>query len=358
MINVTKTFLPPIEEYTAILKEAWNASWLTNRGVLVKRLEEDLKVLLGVRHVLALSNGTLPLHLAIRALDVQGEVITTPFTYIATTSSIIWERCKPVFVDIDAATLTIDAEKIEAAITPETGAILATHVYGNPCDVKKIQEIANRRNLKVIYDAAHCFNVAYEGQSIFSYGDISTCSFHATKLFHTGEGGALFCNASKMEDRCFSLHNFGHEGQEAFSELGTNAKMSELQAAVGLSVLPYMDTVIEDRKIIVESYRESLRNLPLRFLEIRAGTTWNYSYFPVIFESESSLLLVKEKLESASIYPRRYFYPSLNTLDFTSGEVCEISENIARSVLCLPLYSGLTPEELNEIVRVIQGVFV
>ncbi len=227
---------------------AWERGWITNRGILVKELEEKLKEYLKVPHILATTNGTLPLQIAIKALNLKGEIITTPFSYVATTSSIVWEGCKPVFVDIHPEYLTIDEEKIEEAITENTSAILATHVFGNPCDVEKIEEIAKKYNLKVIYDAAHCFGVEYKGRSIFDYGDISTCSFHATKLFHTGEGGALFTKDEELMHKLFYHHNFGHKGQEDFYGLGINAKMSELQAAMGLAVFPYLEEIMAGRR--------------------------------------------------------------------------------------------------------------
>src|SRR5690242_2197737 len=248
MINVTKTFLPPQEEYNAILKRAWDKGWMTNRGELVKELEEKLKDYLGVKNIIATTNGTLPLQIAIKALGLKGEIITTPFSYVATTSSIVWEGCQPVFVDIDPGYLTIDENKIEAAITEKTSAILATHVFGNPCNIDAIDAIAKKHKLKVIYDAAHCFGVKYKGQSIFKYGDVSTCSFHATKLFHTGEGGAMFTNDEELHHKLFYHHNFGHKGQLDFYGLGINAKMSEMQAAMGLAILPYINEIIASRE--------------------------------------------------------------------------------------------------------------
>ena len=239
MIPVTKTFLPPQEEYQQILSRAWEKGWITNRGILVKELEEKLKSYLNVPNIIATTNGTLPLQIALKALGLKGEIITTPFSYVATTASIVWEDCTPVFVDIHPEYLTIDETRIEAAITSKTTAILATHVFGNPCEVEVIEAIAKKHDLKVIYDAAHCFGVKYKGKSIFRYGDVSTCSFHATKLFHTGEGGAIFTEMNNYMHKLFYTHNFGHKGQEDFEGLGINAKMSELQAAMGLAVFPY-----------------------------------------------------------------------------------------------------------------------
>ena len=351
MINVTKTFLPPQQEYGAILKRAWDAGWITNRGVLVQELENKLKAYLQVPNIIATTNGTLPLQIAIKALGLTGEIITTPFSYVATTSSIVWEGCKPVFVDIHPEYLTIDETKIEAAITLKTTAILATHVFGNPCAIEEIEAIAKKHNLKVIYDAAHCFGVTYKGESIFNYGDISTCSFHATKLFHTGEGGALFCNDKELFHKLFYHHNFGHKGQEDFEGLGVNAKISELQAAMGLAVLPYIDTIIKDRQKVVQIYKDGLSQF--QFIKIREHTRWNHSYFSIIFNSEKELLKVQKSLNDNDIFPRRYFYPSLNTLPYVVNQVTPISESLSKRILCLPLYDSLNENDQQKIIKII-----
>ncbi|MGY0392965.1 DegT/DnrJ/EryC1/StrS family aminotransferase [Bizionia sp. KMM 8389] len=353
MINVTKTFLPPQAEYQAILKQAWDTGWMTNRGVLVKELEGKLQTYLGTPNIIAMTNGTLPLQIAIKALGLQGEIITTPFSYVATTSSIVWEGCTPVFVDIHPDYLTIDETKIEAAITNKTTAILATHVFGNPCNIETIDSIAEKYNLKVIYDAAHCFGVTYKGQSIFNYGDVSTCSFHATKLFHTGEGGALFCKPQYFETM-FSHHNFGHDGPEAFQGLGINAKMSEPQASMGLAVFNHLEAIFDSRKKVVEYYKRLLGNTSLKQLQLREGTEWNYHYFPVIFKTENQLLQVVQALETQSILPRRYFYPSLNIINYVNGKEMPISESISKRVLCLPLYVGLKTEEIDTIITILK----
>ncbi|HLT53960.1 MAG TPA: DegT/DnrJ/EryC1/StrS family aminotransferase [Flavobacteriaceae bacterium] len=353
MITVTKTFLPPQAEYQAILKQAWDTGWMTNRGILVQELETALKTYLQVPNLIAMTNGTLPLQIAIKALGLTGEIITTPFSYVATTSSIVWEGCTPVFVDIHSDYLTIDATKIEAAITPSTSAILATHVFGNPCDVEAIEAIAMKHSLKVIYDGAHGFGVAYKGQSLFNYGDVSTCSFHATKLFHTGEGGALFCKPSYFE-RMFYHHNFGHDGPEAFYGLGINAKMSEPQAAMGLAVLPYIESILKERKAIVEAYNLAFQDSDLQLLKLRPETEWNYSYFPVVFKDETQLLQVQQALNKENIFPRRYFYPSLDRLPYVNDYVCDISRSIASRILCLPLYVGLEEKALNKIINIVK----
>jgi dTDP-4-amino-4,6-dideoxygalactose transaminase len=269
MIVVVKSFLPPIEEYTAQVQRAYNNHWLTNRGELVKELEQKLidYLQLSESKILITNNGTIPIQIALKLLGKDGEIITTPFSYVATTASIVWENCTPVFVDIHPEYLTIDESKIEAAITDKTTCILATHVFGNPCHIEEIERIATKYNLNVIYDAAHCFGVQYKGKSIFEYGDVSTCSFHATKLFHTGEGGAVFCKDPDLFQKFFYSHNFGHNGPLDFHGLGINAKVSELQAAMGLAVLPYMEHILSERKKVVDLYDKTLDFFTLTEIE-------------------------------------------------------------------------------------------
>lgn len=353
MINVTKTFLPSIAAYQSYLNRAWEKVWLTNRGELTLELEHKIKETYHINNIIITNNGTIPLQIALKLLGNQGEIITTPFSYVATTSAIIWENCKPVFVDIHPEYLSIDESKIEAAITSKTTAILATHVFGNPCDVEAIEKIAKKYNLAVIYDAAHCFGVTYKNNSIFNFGDVSTCSFHATKIFHTGEGGAMFCNDESLYHKLYYSHNFGHNGPLDFHGLGINAKISELQSAMGLAVFDHLEHIFKERKKVVDFYLNNLDFTALSTMKIRENTLWNYSYFPVIFNSEEDLLQVQQKLNEAEIYPRRYFYPSLNTIDFVNGEAMPISESIASRILCLPLYVGLTEEELQLIVTLI-----
>lgn len=353
MINVTKTYFPPIEEYTTQVSRVWKNQWLTNRGQLLLELEEKLRDRLNVSNLIIMNNGTIPIQIALHTLADRGEVITTPFSYIATTSSILWEHCTPIFVDIDAEYLTIDENKIEKAITPKTTAILATHVFGNPCAIEKIAEIAAKYNLKVIYDAAHAFGVKYNGKSIFDYGDVSTCSFHATKLFHTGEGGAVFCNNQEIFDKLFYSHNFGHNGPLEFHGLGINGKISELQAAMGLAVLPHMDYILESRAKVVELYNSKLDLNKVRLIKIRENTEWNYSYYPVIFKNEEILINTQKILNDNNIFPRRYFYPSLNTIPFVEGSSMPISEKIASRILCLPLYADLEENSVLEIIKLI-----
>jgi len=355
MIPVTQTFLPPQEEFQAILREAWQAGWMTNRGTLVKRLEAQLQDYLGIAPPIATTNGTLPLQIALNLFGKGGEIITTPFSYVATTSSIIWQGCTPVFVDIHPDYFTIDETQIEAAITPRTTAILATHVYGNPCAVEEIEAIAKKHNLKVIYDAAHCFGVSYKGQSMFNFGDVSTCSFHATKLFHTGEGGMMVCPDTETYHQLFYRHNFGHKNQLEFHGLGINAKMSELQAAMGLAVLPYVASLIAARKKVVERYDTHLDFTRLRRLTLRPGTVWNYSYYPVVFESETALLQAEKALNNQQIYPRRYFYPGLHRLPYVQAQKLPVCDAVYKSVLCLPVYHEIETTLIHLICQTINS---
>ncbi|HLT32237.1 MAG TPA: DegT/DnrJ/EryC1/StrS family aminotransferase [Aquaticitalea sp.] len=353
-INVTKVFLPNQQEYHKILQVSWDKSWITNRGDLVLELEQKMKQKFRLEHVLLTTNGTLPLQIALKALRLTGEVITTPFSYVATTSSIVWEGLTPVFADIEADSFTIDPLKIEEKITPRTSAILATHVFGNPCDVLAIERLAKKYNLRIIYDAAHSFGVEYHDTSIFEYGDISTCSFHATKIFHTGEGGAFFTKSNKLYETLYHHHNFGHHGPEKFHGLGINAKMSELQAAMGLAVWPYLDAIFSRRKFLYERYLNGL-SPDLGFQEIRPGTVYNYSYFPVVFKSEAQLLRTQAVLNQNHIVPRRYFYPSLNTLPYVAPIDVPIAESLSERILCLPLYFDLTDAQVDLICNLINN---
>lgn len=357
MIPVTKPFLPPIQEYEKYLQGIWSRNWLTNNGPLVNDLELSLKEFLDVKHLLFVTNGTIAIQLAIKALGLKGKIITTPFSYVATTSSIVWEGCEPVFVDIEPDTCNIDPRKIEAAITPETCAILATHVYGNPCDVLAIDEIAKRRNLKVIYDGAHAFGVKLNGKSIFEYGDISTCSFHATKLFHTVEGGSVVTKDPDLLKRLAYLRNFGHDGPERFAELGINGKNSEFHAAMGLVNLKYVGQIIETRKNLTAQYDKFLPTFQGVKPTIASDVAYNYAYYPVIFNSEKLLIKVVETLNQNWIHPRRYFFPSLEDLPYIHQKShCEVAQTIAKRALCLPLFDTLTSEEISMIFRIILRV--
>lgn len=355
MINVTKTFLPPKEEYDRILEEIWRSNQIANGGKLHLELRKNLKRRLEIDHIVLTANGTLPLQIGLNLLGNEGEVITTPFSYVATTSSIVWEKCTPVFVDINPDYLTIDEKKIEEAITPRTSLILATHVFGNPCNVEVIERIAKKHSLKVIYDAAHCFGVKYKNRSIFNYGDLSTCSFHATKLFHTGEGGAMMTQDKTLYEQLFYRHNFGHAGELDYHGLGINAKMSELQAGMGLTVLPHVDSIIANHKQVSEWYDFYLKFKGYSKPTVREFTEWNYSYYPVIFESFQLRLKIQKKLNENGVFPRRYFYPSLNKLPYVTAGEMEISELMAERIMCLPLAFDLKEKDVKRISKIINS---
>ncbi|MEM8520381.1 DegT/DnrJ/EryC1/StrS family aminotransferase [Flavobacterium sp. PL12] len=354
MIPVTKPFLPPIEEYQKYLIGIWSRQWLTNMGPLASDLEIKLKEYLGLKHLLFVTNGTVALQMAIKALDLKGEIITTPFSFVATTSSIVWEGCTPVFVDIDKDSLNIDTSKIEASITEKTTAILATHVYGNPCDVVAIEKIANKHKLKVIYDGAHAFGVQINGKSIFEYGDISTCSLHATKLYHSGEGGLVIAKDPAVLKKLAYIRNFGFNGPENFVELGINGKNSEFHAAMGLTNFFYIQSIHDKRKELTDYYNEKLETLRAKRPIWHKEGTLNYAYYPLVFESEKLMLNCMEGLKGHEIFTRRYFYPSLaNTLPYLEKKDFEVTDDIATRVMCLPLYVDLTLEEVNLICRLL-----
>jgi dTDP-4-amino-4,6-dideoxygalactose transaminase len=302
---------------------------------------------MGVKHLFFVSNGTIALQIAIKALDLHGEIITTPFSYVATTSSIIWEGCTPVFVDIDSETLCINPDLIENAITPRTTAILATHIYGYCCDVEEIQLIAKRHKLKVIYDAAHAFGVKYKGNSLVQYGDISTLSFHGTKIFHTCEGGAIATNDDEVAHRIAYMRNFGHKNQEELWGLGINGKNSEFHAAMGLCILPRIAEIIASNHVISDLYDDLLKGSLLTRPVLAPKTDYNYAYYAVLFESQKALLKVNTVLNDNKIFPRRYFYPALNTLPYIHPISMPVTDDISKRVLCLPLSLELTTEEIE-----------
>lgn len=353
MINVTKPFLPPLEIYQKYIAEIFERNVLTNNGPLVQQLEKELREFLGVKHLFFVNNGTIALQIAIKALDLKGEVITTPFSYVATTNCIIWEGCKPVFADINKTDFNINPEKIEALITKDTSAIMATHVYGNPCDVEKLEAICKKHNLKLIYDGAHAFGAEYKGKQVLSYGDVATCSFHATKLFHTGEGGAIITNDDELAERIMLYRQFGHIGDEYYS-IGVNGKSSDIHAAMGLANLPYVEEIIQKRKLLSDQYDADLKNVAVTMPVAISGTTRNYAYYPVVFESEQVLLNVKQHLADCSINTRRYFFPSLNKLPYLTGEACPVSEDISLRVLALPIYFNLDVLDVSTITNFIK----
>lgn len=354
MIPVTKPFLPEQQKYQKYVAEIFSRGWLTNNGPLVQLFEQKLKDYLGIENLLYVSNGTIALQLAIKALDLKGEIITTPFSYVATTSSIVWEGCKPVFVDIDSQTLNIDPTKIEAAITPQTSAILATHCFGNACDIDAIDAIAQKYSLRVIFDAAHCFGTKYKGKSVFDFGDISTTSLHATKLMHSTEGGIIFSKDDDLLRRIGLMRNFGHDGYEKFDGVGINGKNSEFHAAMGLCVLDDVDFILAKRKEQSIFYNAYLDSTPLVKPLIQEFCGYNFAYAPFLFKNENETLKIKLILEENGIYPRRYFYPSLSSLEYVNSSHTPFSDDSASRILCLPLYHDLSKKEQEDILNIIR----
>ena len=354
MINVTKTYLPNKEKYKKYIDEIYENCWVTNNGTLVQRLEKRLAEYLGVKNIVLVSNGTVALEIAYRTLGLKGFVITTPFSFVATTSSLVTNQLLPIFADIEKNTFNINPKKIEKLITLNTSAILSVHVFGNACKVEEINKIASKYNLKVIYDAAHAFDVKYKEQSILNYGDISTLSFHATKLFHTIEGGALIINDDELVQKARYLINFGIKNQEEIPHLGTNAKMNEFEAAMGLCVLDDIEKIKNKRKSLIENYKKELKGL-VQFQEQNDHATENYSYFPILFKSEKELLKIQKALNSEQIFPRRYFHPSLDTLEYIEPkQECKISRDISKRILCLPVYYDLENEIQIQIITIIK----
>lgn len=354
MINVTKTYLPDKNKYKQYVDEIYQNGWLTNNGPLVQRLEERLKEYLGVKNVVLVANGTAALEIAYRTLGITKFAITTPFSFVATTSSLVTNNILPIFADINPETLNIDSGKIEDAITPHTSAIVPVHVFGNPADVETIDKIAKENNLKVIYDAAHAFGVKYKNHSILNYGDISILSFHATKLFHTIEGGALIINDDALVKKARHLINFGIENAESIPHLGINAKMNEFEAAMGLCVLDEIAIIEERRKRIYDVYLEALKDL-VKLQEWNKYGTKNYSYFPIVLQNEEQLKQIENSLNQNDILPRRYFYPSLDMLDYIEPkQYMHVSRDISKRILCLPIYPDLSEKDQMNIIRIIK----
>lgn len=348
-IFVTRPYFPPIEDYKSYIDQIWDVQQLTNHGPLHNALEKEIKACLGVENFHFVTNGTLALQIALRALDVtSGEVITTPFSYVATVSSILWERCTPVFADINPETFCIDVTKIEAAITENTKAIMAVHVFGYPCAVEEIETLARKYNLKVIYDGAHAFGCKYNGKSLLDYGDIAISSFHATKVFHTIEGGGVISHGTEMNRKIGLLRSFGHIGDEHF-ELGINAKSSEMQAAMGLCNLKKFKDIVAARRKICELYDDILPRASIQRPVMPESLEYNYGYYPVVFKNEAVCLQVLKRLNENNIFPRRYFYPSLNTLSYVNQVDCPISDSLSKRILCLPLYHDLQEDTVHQI---------
>lgn len=360
-IPVTSPLLPPLEEFHPYLEKIWESKWLTNNGQFHQQLEKELCDYLGVKHVCLFSNGTLALITALQALRITGEVITTPFSFVATTHSLWWNNIKPVFVDIEPETFNLDPEKIEAAITPQTTAIMPVHVYGNPCNMEAIQQIADTYNLKVIYDAAHAFGVEKNGESILNFGDLSVLSFHATKVFNTFEGGAIICHDEKMKRHVDDLKNFGFRGETEVIAPGINAKMNEVQAAFGLLQLKYINNALVRRKVIAETYREKLSGIKgISFLNDLPDIKHAYSYFPVLIDETEygkSRDVLYDHLKENNIYARRYFYllisnfPTYKGLKSANPDNLPKANEIASKVICLPIFPDMTLEMVDEIVK-------
>lgn len=355
MINVTKTYLPDKEKYKKYIDEIYAAGKITNNGFLVQKLEKKLAEYLGVKNIVLVANGTVALEIAYRTLGLKGFAVTTPFSFVATTSSLVTNGLLPIFADIDPETLNIDPEKIEEKITPNTSVIVGTHVFGNPCAVEKIDAIAKKYDLKVIYDGAHSFGVRYKDKSIAEYGDIMTLSFHATKLFHTIEGGALVINDDALVEKARYLINFGIKNQEEIPELGTNAKMNEFEAAMGLCVLDDIAEINAKRKELFDRYKQALESA-VTFQKVHPQTIKNYSYCPVLFQNETQLLRVQSGLNEHNIFPRRYFYPSLDTLSYIEPkQYMPIGRDISKRILCLPIYAELSFEEQSSIIDIVKA---
>ena len=364
-ITVTSPLLPSLEEFIPLLEDIWDRKWLTNNGHYHKELEKALAEYLKVPYVSLFTNGTLPLMVALQAERITGEVITTPYSFVATTHSLWWNGIKPVFVDIDPVTCNIDPSKIEAAITTKTTAIMPVHVYGKPCDTEAIQKIADKYGLKVIYDAAHAFGVEVDGKSILEAGDMSTLSFHATKVFNTVEGGALICKDAKTKERIDYLKNFGFAGETEIIAPGINGKMDELRAAYGLLNLKQVDEAISAREEVANKYREALKDVKgVTFMENMEGVKHNYSYFPIFVDTEEYGMTRDElyaKMQENNIMGRRYFYPLISTfstyrgLDSSRVDNLPVAHKIAEQVICLPMYAGLLEEDVERVLSVIKN---
>ncbi|MFD3393756.1 DegT/DnrJ/EryC1/StrS family aminotransferase [Aquirufa sp. OSTEICH-129V] len=355
MLHVTKSFLPDLKEYVAYLEKIWSSNHLTNDGPLLLELEKKLAEFLEVEHLIFTGNGTIALQLALKAYNITGDVITTPFSYCATTNSLLWENCNPIFADIDPVSLTVESSQIASKLTSSTKAILTTHVYGNAGDLELQEELARYAGIALIYDGAHAFGVNYKGNSIFSYGDITTCSFHATKIFHTVEGGAVIVKDAKIANKVRELRSFGHKG-DVYLSAGINGKNSEFHAAMGLVNLTHFEEIKSHRQHACELYDSKLCN-QLQRIQWNADLKRNYSYYPIVLASENDLNQIVENLINENVTPRRYFYPSLNTLPFVNAPSCPVSEDISKRILCLPLSATISNEEIIKVVDIINSYY-
>ena len=364
-IYVTKPSLPPLDEFLPFLEEMWETKWLTNNGPFHQKFEAELCRFLGIEYCSLFANGTLALIIGLQALGISGEVITTPFSFVATTHALNWNGITPVFCDIESRTFNIDPDKIEPLITDKTTAIMPVHVYGNPCDVNKIDTIAEKYHLKVIYDAAHAFNVKVNGNSILNSGDMSILSFHATKVFHTFEGGAIVCNRKELKDKIDFLKNFGFENEESVVGPGINGKMSEFNAALGLLQLKYVHSEIEERKKISDYYKSKLNNLSgITYIKEAEGVVNNYSYFPILIDPEKygkSRDEIYDAFRKKNIYVRKYFFPLISEfpiyrdLESASPKYLNTAINIGSQILCLPIYKSLEMKDVDEIIKELKG---
>lgn len=356
IINVTRTYLPSLSKYVKYVERIFSSRWVTNNGPLVSELESRLKEFLGVKYIVLVSNGTLALQIAYKILELQRKVFTTPFSFVATTSSLVFNNHIPVFIDIESDTFLMDLNILENQITKtKIRAVVAVHVFGNPLDVERVDHLTKTYNLKVVYDASHCFGVEYKGNSILNYGDISTLSFHATKLFHTVEGGAIVTNGEELYNKAKLMTNFGIKGPDQIETLGINAKMNEFEAAMGLAVLDDINLILERREEIFYRYKKELSGY-VEFQKLNPNITrYNYSYFPILLKSEDEVLCVMENLKANNIIPRRYFYPSLDTLEYLQNKkICKVSRNISSRILCLPIFPDLDKEMQIKTIEIIK----
>ncbi|MBN1639340.1 MAG: DegT/DnrJ/EryC1/StrS family aminotransferase [Ignavibacteriales bacterium] len=365
IVPVTRPSLTEVKEFMPYLEKIWKSKWLTNNGQFHQQLEKELAVFLGVEQISLFNNGTIALMVALKALDISGEVITTPFSFVATANSIVWNNCKPVFGDIDSQTFNLDPDKIEKLITPETTAIMPVHVYGNPCDNDEIEQIAAKNNLKVIYDAAHAFNVKKKGESILNWGDLSVLSFHATKVFNTFEGGAIVCHSKEMKGKIDRLKNFGFVNETQVNQIGINGKMNEIQAAFGLLQLQYVEKNIKKRSKIAELYSSQLKNVDGITIQAEVNDIdLNYSYYPVLIDKDKYSLSRDELydlLKENNIFSRRYFYPLISnfstyhSLPSARIENLPTANKIAEKVLCLPIYPELEDKDIGRVIEIIRS---
>ena len=364
IVNVTQPTMPPLEEFIPYLEKIWESKWLTNNGQFHQALEFELCKYLGVEHISLFTNATIALVTALQALEIKGEVITTPYSFVATAHSLLWNNITPVFVDIEPSTMNIDPDKLEQAITPNTEAIMPVHCYGNPCNVEKIQEVAKKYGLKVIYDAAHAFGISYKGSSLLVHGDLSVVSFHATKVFNTFEGGAIISKDLITKQKIDFLKNFGFADELTVVAPGINGKMNELQAAFGMLQLKHIDLAIQKRRAIHDRYQDGLQSiLGIRLLEPPVHGTQNYSYYPILITSEYYLSrdVLYQRLRDSDIYSRRYFYPLISDMPMYKelGSASQlnlpIAHKISNEILCLPIYPDLNFDDVDKIIKIIKN---